>query len=99
MSKKILITGTSSGIGRYLKDHLICDSFNRSSSHNVNQNNTYELTGLFLGLLRLHESKGSRVTKVAFNQAHRYVFPNDEKNQIPPQHKSIEEVKINSMGE
>ena len=65
----------------------------------TNQNNTYELTGLFLGLLRLHESKGSRVTRVAFNQAHRYVFPNDEKNQIPPQHKSIEEVKINSMGE
>ena len=41
--KKILITGTSSGIGRYLKDHLICDSFNRSSSYNVNQNNTYEI--------------------------------------------------------
>ena len=40
--KKILITGTSSGIGRYLKNHLICESFNRSSSHNVNQNNTYE---------------------------------------------------------
>ena len=65
----------------------------------TNQNNTYELTGLFLGLLRLHESKGSRVTKVAFNQAHRYVFPNDEKNQIPPQHKSIEDIKINSKGE
>ena len=41
--KKILITGTSSGIGRYLKDHLICESFNRSSSYNVNQNNTYEI--------------------------------------------------------
>tara|TARA_B000000557_G_scaffold251625_1_gene239063 strand:+ start:63 stop:353 length:291 start_codon:yes stop_codon:yes gene_type:complete len=65
----------------------------------TNQNNAYELTGLFLGLLRLHESKGSRVTRVAFNQAHRYVFPVDEKNENNDKYKSIEEAKINSMGE
>ena len=41
--KKILLTGTSSGIGRYLKDHLICESFNRSSRQNLNQNKAYEI--------------------------------------------------------
>lgn len=65
----------------------------------TNQNNTYELTGLFLGLLREHESKGSRITRVAFNQAHRFVFPIEEKNENCEEHKSIEDIKINSKGE
>lgn len=70
-----------------------------------NQNNVYQLTVLFIELLRNNQGVGHRVLRVAFNQAHRYIFPEatKEKSKQPSQepHANVmfDNHKINSLGE
>ena len=75
-----------------------------------NQNNVYQLTVLFIELLRKNQSAGQRLIRVAFNQAHRYVFPEVVKQQIEEYKEKQEQPKssndclfdnhkINSIGE
>ena len=43
MQKKILITGTKSGLGHYLKEKIFCDSFCRSNNKNSYMRDFYDV--------------------------------------------------------
>tara|TARA_Y100001968_G_C19332824_1_gene705211 strand:+ start:229 stop:1002 length:774 start_codon:yes stop_codon:yes gene_type:complete len=56
--KKILITGTSSGIGRYLKEKLHCESFCRSNSGLLKTSESYDaIIHCAFNMKRLEEDK------------------------------------------
>ena len=70
-----------------------------------NQNNVYQLTILFIEMLRNNQGVGQRILRVAFNQAHRYVFPEALKetvkthNNEPHANIMFDTHKINTAGE
>jgi len=43
INKKILITGTNSGLGHYLKEKIFCESFCRSNNNIQNNTNSYDV--------------------------------------------------------